>query len=501
MSELVRRLCAPALGVALFAGLGAFAPMLLAAMGEGLAAHFQKGAGYLIQAGLWIACAFLVIRLLDVFLWDAVFGRLRGREVPRLLKDAVAIVILLFAAAGILGFVFGQSVTGVWATSGAISIVIGLALRSIILDIFSGLAINVDRSFSIGDYVELLDRQVANNVYGRIVEINWRTTRIETDDRRHIVVPNSKMGLTVLANYSVPSDISRFEVLFTLDYSVPPERAMRVLLAGAKAATGRNGVATHPEPAVIIGHTTPLGVEYRVRFWHRVTVMPPAGARHLVQLSILQHLSHAGLSIAYPKQDTYHAPMPPRQLEHEHHDDRARLLGGVDIFGTSLQPEELARLARDMAPRLFRTGATLMKEGETGATMLVVAEGLLEARARSEAGDVPLGHIQPGEFAGEMSLLTGEPRSATIVALTDTMVYEITREHVATLLAERPAIAEAISEVVALRRLNAASRLAEAGVAPDAGEVRRFSNQILHKMRFFFRHVMDRHQTSQGGRA
>jgi CRP-like cAMP-binding protein len=212
-------------------------------------------------------------------------------------------------------------------------------------------------------------------------------------------------------------------------------------------------------------------------------------------------MAHAGLSIAYPKQDTFNAPMPVRQLEHELLDDRARLLAGIDIFHQSLTADELGRLARAMTPRQYRAGTAIFAEGEPGATMLVLAEGLFEARHKGEGSEIALGRVEPGEFAGEMSLLTGEPRSATIVALTDTMVYEITREHVATLLAERPAIAEAISEVVALRRLNAASRLAEAGVAPDAGEVRRFSNQILHKMRFFFRHVMDRHQTSQGGRA
>src|SRR5262249_28834974 len=157
--------------------------------------------------------------------------------------------------------------------------------------------------------------------------------RIETDDRRIIIVPNSKMGLTALANYSMPSEVSRFELLYTLDFSVPAERAMRVLLAGARAAAGRNGLVPEPLPNVVIGAATPLGVEYRVRFWHRVSVMPPAMARHQVNLSILRHLARAGLSLAYPKQDTFHAAMPARQLEHGAQHDRARLLGAIEIFG------------------------------------------------------------------------------------------------------------------------------------------------------------------------
>jgi len=500
MVDLLRRLWAPVLCVAIFATLRIAEPALVAAIGPGLAERARLAAGYAVQIGLWLSLAFLLIRLLDVLFWDRIFGRLRGREVPRLVKDSVAILVLLIAGAGILGFVFDQSVTGVWATSGALGIVIGLALRSIILDIFSGLAIDVDQSYRIGDYVELLDRTLGEPVYGRVVEINWRTTRIETDDRRIVVVPNSKMGLTVLGNYSLPSEVTRFEIVYTLDFAVPAERALRVLLAGAKAAAGRDGLVADPQPTVVIGGPIDRGVEYRVRFWHRVSVMPPRMAKHHVHHSVLKHLASAGLSLALPKLDAFTAPMPPRQLQHERAGDRARLLTGVDMFAWTLTPDELARLAGAMTIRSFPAGAALMHEGEPGATMMILAEGLLEARLRRDGKEVTLGRIEPGEFAGEMSLLTGEPRSATILALTDAVAYEVTREHLAELLAERPAIAEAISETVAERRLNAAARLAEAGNAPEAVHVRNFSNQILQKMRFFFRHVSER-GTAHTGRS
>jgi small-conductance mechanosensitive channel/CRP-like cAMP-binding protein len=492
MIEVLKRLLAPVLGVAIFAALAMVAPALMHATGEGPAARLRHVAAYVMQVGLWLAVAFLVIRLLDVFFWDRVFGRLRGREVPRLLKDSVAIVVLMIAVAGIIGSVFDQSVTGVWATSGALGLVIGLALRSIILDIFSGLAIDVDQSYRIGDYVELLDRAVTGTIYGRITEINWRTTRIETDDRRVIVVPNSKMGLTVLGNFSLGNEVARFEIPYTLEFSVPAERALRVLLAGAKAAAGRDGLVAEPQPNVVIAGPTAQGIEYRIRFWTRVSTVQPNMARHLVNRSVLKHLASAGLSLAVPKLDTFTAPMPPRQLEHESAGDRARLLAGVDLFAHSLTAAELARLAGAMTIRSFPAGAGVMHEGESGATMVILAEGLLEARLHRDGKEVALGRIEPGEFAGEMSLLTGEPRSATIVALTDAVAYEITREHLAELLAERPAIAEAISETVAQRRLNAAARLAEAGNVPEAVQVRNFSNQILQKMRFFFRHVSER---------
>jgi small-conductance mechanosensitive channel len=490
MLKTVRRLWVPLACVVLAGVASLFAPALVGAMGTGTYVRLEQGLGYAFQVALWLAVAFLAIRLLELLLWERVEGL--GRAVPRLLKDLVALAILLIAAAGIVGIVFDQSVTGIWATSGAIGIILGLALRTIILDIFSGLAINVDHSYRIGDYVELLDKGLPT-IYGRVAEINWRTTRIETDDRRIIVVPNSKMGLTVLANYSMPSEVSRFELLYTLDFAVPPDRAMRVLLAGARAAAGRNGLVPEPLPNVVIGAATPLGIEYRVRFWHRVSVMPPAMARHQVNRSILSHLARAGLSLAYPKQDTFHAAMPARQLEHAAEGDRARLLGAIEIFGKSLNQAELARLAVEMTPRVFAAQSVLIREGDAGATMFVLAEGLVEVHTNAPGRDFTVGRIEPGEFVGEMSLLTGEPRSATVIAVTEVLAYEITYDHFAPILAARPEIAEAMSVSIAERRLRASARLAEAGMPEQAAEFRTFSTQVVQKIRFFFRHVLERH--------
>jgi NTE family protein len=146
------------------------------------------------------------------------------------------------------------------------------------------------------------------------------------------------------------------------------------------------------------------------------------------------------------------------------------------------------------------SGSTLLCQGDVSDDVYFVLSGRLRAFSETESGVRKiLSEIGRGDTIGELALFTGEPRSATIVALTDAVLYEITREHVAALLAERAAIAEAISVVVARRRVNAASRLAAAGAAPDQ-EVRNFSDQVLQKMRFFFRHVMERHQAAQGGR-
>jgi CRP-like cAMP-binding protein len=245
---------------------------------------------------------------------------------------------------------------------------------------------------------------------------------------------------------------------------------------------------------VIVGAATGVGVEYRVRYWQRVGEVGIPVARSVVSTSILQHLARAGLSPAYPKQDMFNAPMPVRQLEHQAESDRAKLLERIELFGRSLTAEELSSLAASMTPRLFASAAPLMREGDAGGSMFVLAEGLLEVRKRRDNAEVVLGRVQPGEFVGEMSLLTGEPRSATVVALTEALVYEITQEHLAELLARRPAISEALSELVALRRLRTTKTLSEVATPQEVAEVQGTARQILAKMRNLFRHVFERPQ-------
>ena len=488
MGRIIARIWAPALLFAAFAVVTPLVPDIMRGMGEGqVMLRLTDVVSYAAQIGLWLAGAYLAIRLGHVAIWERLNAG-KARAMPRLVKDLLAIIIMIIAVAGIVGSVFHQSLAGIWATSGAVGIVLGFALRNIILDTFTGLFINLDRSFRIGDWIELMDRNNGEMIYGKVIEIDWRTTRLESDDKRVYLVPNSRMGTTTIANYSLPNDVCRFEVSFVFDFSVPAERVMRVLAAGAKAVAGRPGLPETPEPSAIVRGSTLQGIEYVLRYWVAVTDIPRQVARHVVAHSALQHLERAGLTPTYPKQDTFLARLPERLVEHQSEADRARLLHAVEIF-RDLTPDELAQLARAMTPRLLPRGATLVTEGEQSASMFVVAEGLLEVSVAKDGAAVRLARLEPGEFAGEMSLLTGEPRSATIAAASESLVYEITREHLTPILAARPPLFEAISQLVARRRLRTTKTLEEAAAPQQAAEVNSLSTQIVAKMRMFFRNI------------
>ena len=477
------RLWAPTLLFAAFAAGALFAPDLLDRIGAG-GVRLRELLGNGIHIGLWLSGAYLIVRLLNHLLWEGFVARLIERPVPRLLRDSLAIVVFLLAVAGIVGLEFGQPVIGIWATSGAIGIVLGIALRSIILDIFTGLAVNFDHSYRIGDWIELVERALPP-IRGKVVEINWRTTRLETEDKRTMVVPNSRMGEMILANLSMPDDTCRFETRITLDFSVHAERALRVISAGAKAACGPGGPLHHPEPNVVVWGSSELGIEYRVRHWQRYDTIGEAPARDAVMQSVLRHLAMAGLSPAYPKLDTFRAKMPTRQLAHNSVDDRAKLLRQLEIFDT-LDDAQLDRLGADTQPQHFAAGNALTTQGAPRGPMFVLAEGLCEVWRTEDGAPKKIATIEPGDVIGEHSMLTGEPHSTTVKAQTEVVAYAIHPEHLAPLLADHPELYEQLSHSVAVRHLRFQEGMASAGDPHHPHEVHSIAAQIVDRMRALF---------------
>jgi len=495
MSRLtLKRLIGPMIVFLLFVLAGIRTEDLLQQFGLAALSQTRNVFSYALRIGLWFSAAFFLNRLVAVLFWDGLVSRAIKGHVPRLLKDTTAFLLYAVAATGVMAVVFQKPVTGFWATSGVVGVVLGVALRNIILDVFTGLAVNLDRPYSIGDWIMIVDNPGAHdgNLVGCVEEVNWRTTRLRTTDNNMLVVPNSVMGQKVVTNFMAPGEQSRFELDFTLDFAVPSERAIRVLTAAVKSvADTPEGPLSEPPPKARVTGISELGVQYRVRYWTVPRQVSPAKARHTVITSILQHLHQAGMTLAYPKQDTYHALMPKRQQEPEAVEDRHELLGRVPWFA-ALTADEVRGLSQALLPRRYAEGTLLLCEGDQGDSMFVLLEGLLEVFARSaQTGEeVKVGKLVPGDVYGEISLLTGEPRTATVRAVTGAVVYEIRKEHLVPVLKARPEAAAAITRIVAERRVATERAMAEVAAPAPEERVESLAQTLLRKMRGFFAGVI-----------
>jgi len=414
---------------------------------------------YAVGIVTWLSAAFLANRVINFVFWEGVVTKATGTPTPRLIVQISSFLIYLLAVTGIVGVVFERSVTALLTTSGAMGIVLGFAVRSLILDVFSGLSINIERPFVVGEYVQIHVRGV-NNVFGRVEEVNWRTTRLLTPERYIQVIPNSVLGSAVISNFSRPSPIGEFEYVLTLDAAVDTERALRVLEAGLREAILAGGPLAEPEPAVRTTGVNEHGVRYKLKYFIDPRKGGPGKVRQTVLEHVMAHLRKAGISTAQAKYEVHQADLEERNLDHER--DRLALLGRVELF-QSMTEAELDTLSAQMSLQRFAKGAVVIEREQHLDSMFLLVEGVLETHVPVPDTDVMgvVGHYAPGDCFGEMSLLTGAPQTATVIAASEAVAFRIDKDDVSGLLQARPEIADELSARIAARSEQVEVRLGE----------------------------------------
>ena len=410
-----------------------------------------------LQVLTWLSGGWLVMRIVYAFVWRRRQKHLSGAA-PMLLQHTVNILIIALAVAGIAHSVFNAPLTGFWATSSIFGIVLGIALRGIIADFFSGIALELDPPFRIGEYVEL--RMGGDAVIGRVTEVNWRATQIvPRDNTNTIFVPNSLMASIAVNNVYRPLGNTRFELFVSFHQGIPHDRIVRVLMSAIRTT---KGITQELVTEVVATKFNTSGVEYIVRYWLPPDISP-TGARDRLMTAILELARRDDLYVAFPREEIVHEPRLAAVTDPL--EKKVRFLERNSFFH-SCRPEELKTIATHMHTRQYPPGTPIVKIGEAADSMFLVSEGLLEASLPngSESHAVVVGKLLAGDFFGEMSLLTDEPRSATVTSVTETVLYQIRRQHIHDLVRNRPEIADSMSDVAAHRRL----RNQDAGLASDS---------------------------------
>jgi small-conductance mechanosensitive channel len=188
----------------------------------------------------WILGAWLVNRLLDLILRRTLFPIDNEPHARRLFADLASVLVYVVALVGIMDTVLDQPISAVLATSGVLAIVLGLALQNTLSDVFSGLAINMERPFGAGDWIT-----VANDAEGQVIEINWRATRIKTASNDLIVIPNSVVAKAIVTNHRRLNDAHLCTIRIKIDHGVSSTRVIEALQA---ASSGRRGIAPGTAP-------------------------------------------------------------------------------------------------------------------------------------------------------------------------------------------------------------------------------------------------------------
>lgn len=425
----------------------------------------------LLVAGRLLALVSFVEFLQFVLLDLALVAWLHRPPPPRILRDFATLAIALGSFLIQLRGTLGVNLSSLLATSAMISVVLGLALQDTLGSFFAGLALQMEAPLAIGEWVRIGESE------GHVSQVGWRSVRIVTLDGDEITYPNSLVSRSTLLNYSRPAPQHRSFVSVRVPYRHPPHEVQAAL---TEAMRGVPGVLEQPGPHVLVWEFGESEIVYRARYWiddySRVNFV-----RSDVAMRIWYQLRRAGIEHAFParvfKRD---APCPvPEELALR----TAAALQGVDLFDP-LTEEERCALAARLRPALFASGETIIRQGERGESLFLITRGRVEVRVASEGVESVVSSLCAGSFFGEMSLLTGDPRVATVVAVEDAEVIPVARDDFRHIAAANPAVLEEMTRIVSARRGRLAESIRESEEA--AAERAAAHRDLLERVRAFF---------------
>ena len=449
-------------------------------------AWLHEGILIFLEILVWLSGGWLFNRLLGLFFWDLLVGMYTEHHPPKMLVQISGIFVFFLTLSLIAHFVFDEPLTSILVTGGGLTIALGFGVQGLINDLFSSLAIQLDPPFKVGDFINVHHRYLAaEGLIGRVEETNWRTTRMWTTDRNYIVVPNSYITTQILTNYSMPKSLSRFEMNYTLDFTIPSDRAIRIFNAALLDSVGPKGPVASPKPTTILTGINSDGAVYKLKYFLEPAEVSPPKARNTINANVLHHLTNAGMAQAYAKQDIFIGKMPKRQKSWGNKEDRMHLLSNIDLF-KDFSEEMLQAITSSLHLQKFKPEEVLFNQGDDGESLFVLVEGLLEVSSQVEGEKRHLSFLRPGSFLGEMALLTGEKRSANVTSSTESLVGELTKESIMSLAKENPEVLNKMTAVVAKRRLKNKEMWATSTKVHDEAVQKEEKSLMARVMNFFF---------------
>ena len=450
----VNRLIRSKLRLSLFAFGGYLLFPAAAVLAPGPMAGFSSIAHLLLALG---AVNLVLVLAVNPWRTDKVPDRF-----PNILQDALIIGVFLVIATAVMGEKF-------LTTSAVGAVVIGFALQDTLGNTFAGLALQMEKPFRAGDWIQVASLE------GQVREITWRATTLCTKSGNAITVPNNIISKEAILNFSRPEGPTRLQVHVGVSYDAWPNEVKAVILEALREAPL---ALRTPPPEVVVSEFGASAITYRVKFWVADYRRDDA-ARDQVLSATYYALRRAGLEIPYPIQVEYHRDWSPQPLVPA--DQRQREIQRVDLFAP-LSAEDHARLASASVERLFASAQTIVRQGEAGESMFVVVRGRVRVSVGDPANEVAT--IGPGGYFGEMSLLTGDPRTADVGAIVDSVLLEITADQFRGIALANPEVVERVGLAVAERRLGLErSRTDVAAVAALPGTPRSFLSRVQQFLR------------------
>lgn len=408
-------------------------------------------ASKILTAAALLFGGFAMVKLGSIFLFDVVLRRTHLSP-PRIARD-------LLVAMGYLGVGLwllshnGVTLSNLVATSAVMTALIVFSLQDSLSNILGGLVLQIEETLRVGDWVKI------DQTAGQVKDISWRTIVIETRNWDTVIIPNSvlmKSQVLLQGRRTGQRTQTRRWIYFGVDFRVPPTEVIRVVTE-ALLAEPIEGAATEPKPNCVLMEIKESYFYYAARYW-LTDLLRDDPTDSLVRARIYFALQRAGIPLAVP---AYTAFVSEETVERKKlHFDRevqqrlqALDLARVELFA-SMNDQERRKVAERLRPAPFMQGEVITRQGAVAHWLYILTKGSAEVSISMPGGlEKQVSILKAGDFFGETSLLSGEPRSATLKALEDVECYRLDREAFQDILRARPEIAQHLSELMARRQV------------------------------------------------
>ncbi|MCC3406308.1 MAG: mechanosensitive ion channel [Microcoleus sp. PH2017_10_PVI_O_A] len=406
----------------------------------------------LVATLFWISVIYAFLSLLNVILFEEAEANTWRARMPKLLIDLSKFFLVLLGTAIVLAAVWGADLAGLATGLGVSSIVIGLALQDTLGSVMSGMALLLERPFSVGDWLRI------GNIEGQVVDINWRSVRLLTPQRQMIIVPHQFIGKGIIHNYSQPERIYNQRLNIGFSYDSPPNLVKQVLISTALAT---QGVLAEPEPMIKTKSYDETAIMYEVEFFIKnfedgdqildrfMTRIWYAAQRN--NLTLYRYRYSYAVEAA-DKADSVSSKL-------------AQNLHSIPGFmPLAREPKNLDDLAKGTILQKFGAGEKVIHQGELGNALYIIIAGQAKVTITNKFGmELEVMTILRGEFFGEMALFSGEPSPVSIAAVDDLQVLVIYSDAVNTMIERQPSLGREIGQIIESRS-KALSRVQQADV-------------------------------------
>jgi len=445
--------------VVVFVGTSLLASTLLLSS-SGVVAPLPSQTRAWLEFTTHLGVSFVLLKLVDLLIiGDHLIDR-KGAYIPDVLRTLILLVGLTVAVLVILRLVMNINVIALVALPTVATAVVGVALRDTLVRFFAG--ISLGKMMRVGDWVSVMDKE------GVVTDIGFGHLTLRTRDSDYVALPNNNVIQAGLINYSRPTTAHGCHILVEAAYRTPPAQ-VRAILADAASAVG--GVLPKPAPEAMVEAFRDSGIQYRLRFW-----IEDYSRHQLVESEVMTYIWSAfqrnGIEIPFPQRVVQTLMQQDREAVMRRQTDQIIAhLAKVDFFAI-LNPQQIESLASEARVQEFLPGEQVVRQGEPGEELFIMLDGTAEVRVHQAGRSSTVASLQRGQFFGEMSLLTGEPRSATVVAITPLRVLSIGKLALSRVVQKDGDLVGRISEVVAQRQIALAAtkeRLSREGAAVTLG--------------------------------